>query len=52
MDCFVASLLAMTLTELPHTLLSCPAKAGHPVRRGFSVLSLTSLEYWITRLRG
>src|SRR6266404_1503275 len=26
--------------------LSCPAKAGHPVRRGFSVLSQTSLEYW------
>ena len=31
---------------------SCPAKAGHPVRRGLSVLSLTSLEYGVTRLRG
>jgi hypothetical protein len=28
---------------------SCPAKAGHPVRRGFSVQARTSLEYWITR---
>ena len=28
---------------------SFPAKAGNPVRRGFSVLSLTSLEYWVTR---
>jgi hypothetical protein len=33
-------------------LLSCPAKAGHPVRRGFSVQSLPPLEYWITRFRG
>src|SRR5260221_14369269 len=39
-------LLAMTLTEPPHTLLSYPAHAGYPVRRGFSVLSLMSLEYW------
>jgi hypothetical protein len=30
-------------------LPSCPAKAGHPVRRGFSAESLTSLEYWIVR---
>ena len=29
--------------------LSSPAKAGDPVRRGFSVPSLTSLEYWIVR---
>ena len=28
-----------------------PAKAGHPVRRGVSALSLSSLEYWVTRLR-
>ena len=27
-------------------------RAGHPVRRGLSIQSLTSLEYWITRLRG
>ena len=31
---------------------ACPAKAGHPVRRGFSIQSLSSLEYWIPRLRG
>ena len=31
--------------------LSSPAKAGDPVRRGFSVLSLTSLEYWVARSR-
>jgi hypothetical protein len=29
--------------------LSSPARAGDPVRRGFSVRSLTSLEYWIVR---
>ena len=28
---------------------SCSAKAGHPVRRGFPVQSLTPLEYWFTR---
>ena len=28
---------------------SCPAKAGHPVRRGFSFQSLLSLEYWVYR---
>jgi len=32
--------------------LSCPAQAGHPVRRGSSAQSLLSLEYWIARLRG
>ncbi len=31
-------------------MLSYSAKAEYPVRRGLSVLSLTSLEYWITRL--
>ena len=37
----------------PQSHLSFPAKAGNPVRRGFSVLSLTSLEYWIARsMRG
>ena len=35
-----------------HPSLSCPAKAGHPVRRGYSVRSRLSLEYWIARLRG
>jgi hypothetical protein len=29
--------------------LSYPAHAGYPVRRGPSVLSLLSLEYWIAR---
>jgi hypothetical protein len=28
--------------------LSSPAHAGDPVRRGFSIRSLTSLEYWVT----
>ena len=49
MDCFVASLLAMTSTVQLHTQLSSPAKAGDPVRRGFSVLSSASLEYWVAR---
>src|SRR6187431_481399 len=30
--------------------LSSSAKAEAPVRRGFSLQSLTSLEYWIARL--
>ena len=34
------------------TTSSFPAKAGDPVRCGFSVQSLLSLEYWVTRLRG
>jgi hypothetical protein len=28
---------------------SCSANAGHPVRRGFSLQSLASLEYWVAR---
>ena len=28
---------------------SSPAQAGDPVRRGLSVRSLSSLEYWIVR---
>jgi len=28
-----------------------PREGGAPVRRGFSILTLLSLEYWITRLR-
>jgi hypothetical protein len=32
--------------------LSSPAKAGDPVRRGFTAESLASLEYWVTRVRG
>src|SRR5262245_64977082 len=30
-------------------LLSSPAKAGDPVRRGLSSQSLASLEYWVAR---
>src|SRR4051812_8701416 len=41
----------MTPIAFPHTTLSSPAKAGDPVRRGSSALSLLSLEYWVTRLR-
>jgi hypothetical protein len=32
----------------PHEAV-IPAKAGYPVRYGLSILSLASLEYWITR---
>ena len=32
--------------------LVIPAKAGQPVRRGFSIQSLLPLVYWIVRLRG
>ena len=35
--------------EHPHTPLSSSAKAEDPVRRGLSVLSSASLEYWIVR---
>jgi len=27
-------------------------KDGYPLRRGFSVLALTALQYWIIRFRG
>jgi hypothetical protein len=37
---------------LPHSQLSFPAKAGNPVRRGFSIQSQPPLEYWIARFRG
>ena len=37
------------MTEPLRTMLSSSAKAGDPVRRGFSVLSLASLEYWVAR---
>ena len=47
MDCFAA--LAMTGMVRPRTQLSSSAKAGDPVRRGFSVQSSASLEYWVTR---
>lgn len=33
-------------------IASYPAQARHPVCRAFSEISLTSLENWITRLRG
>ena len=35
-----------------HTQLSSPAKAGDPVRRGSSVQSPLSLEYWIPACAG
>jgi len=31
---------------------NCALGPGDPVRRGFSIQSLASLEYWVTRLRG
>jgi hypothetical protein len=34
---------------VPRPQLSYPAKAGYPVRRGFSDQSPESLEYWIAR---
>src|SRR6267142_2726258 len=52
MDCFVASLLAMTATVPPRATPSYSAKAEYPVRRCFSLPSSASLEYWIARLRG
>jgi hypothetical protein len=33
----------------PQTTVSCPAKAGHPVRRSLSISIMSTLEYWITR---
>ena len=36
-------------TTTPHKDSSYPAHAGYPVRRSFSILSLMTLEYWITR---
>src|SRR5262249_61860792 len=47
MDCFAS--LAMTWRASPNTTLSSPAKAGDPVRRGLSIQSSTSLEYWVAR---
>ena len=40
---------AMTWMVQLHRQLSSSAKAGDPVRRGFSVLSSASLEYWVAR---
>jgi peptidoglycan/LPS O-acetylase OafA/YrhL len=43
-------LLASRGSEMPPGLQpSYPAKAGYPVRRGFSIPSMMSLEYWIVR---
>jgi hypothetical protein len=39
----------MTWTVWRHTILSSPAKADDPVRRGISVQLSASLEYWIVR---
>src|SRR5258705_13086444 len=38
MDCFVASLLAMTAAIVDHPASSYPAHAGYPVRRGLSII--------------
>src|SRR3954451_19293148 len=46
------ALVAGWMREVQNPPLSCPAKAGHPVRRGLSVLASLPLEYWITRFRG
>jgi len=35
--------------EAVDTLARHAREGGHPVRRGFSAESLTSLEYWIVR---
>src|SRR5256886_13374560 len=42
---FVLLLATLSCPRVP----SYPANAGYPVRRGVSVESLKSLEYWITR---
>ena len=48
MDCFAA--LAMTWRWGSNVTLGCrPRACGDPVRRGLSVQSLLSLEYWVTR---
>src|SRR6267378_1448298 len=39
----------MTAPVLPHTTPSYPAHAGDGVRRGLSIPSSASLEYWIAR---
>ena len=49
MDCFAA--LAMTLRVRLHTKTVITREGGYPVRRGFSVLSSASLEYWVVRSR-
>jgi hypothetical protein len=51
LDCFAS--LAMTACVAVMFSPSCPAKAGHPVRRGVSAKARTSLEYWValSRLR-
>ena len=51
-DSWIASSLALLAMTVLQLLLSYPAHAGYPVRRGLSVSSLVSLEYWITRFRG
>jgi hypothetical protein len=36
-------------TKFEATKTVIPAQVGYPVRCGFSIQSLLSLEYWITR---
>jgi hypothetical protein len=48
LDCFAS--LAMTEKYCHTHQSSSPAQAADPVRRGPSIQSLPSLEYWIARL--
>ncbi|OMH98528.1 hypothetical protein BSN85_39135 [Bradyrhizobium brasilense] len=50
MDCF-ASLAMTSLCQAALTAVITRAKAGDPVRRGFSAQAPTSLEYWNARSR-
>jgi hypothetical protein len=48
----LAKVLKIVIAGAKHATrkkLSSPAHAGDPARRGFSVRSPTSLEYWVTR---
>ena len=44
-------MLPIQMSKSPEHDLSSPAKAGDPVRRGFSIQSLLPLQYWIARSR-
>ena len=44
--------LVDALTSPVQPSLVIPAYAGYPVRCGFSIRLLASLEYWVTRFRG
>jgi hypothetical protein len=46
---WVPAFAGTTNSEISNNRPSYPAHAGYPVRRGFSIRSRMSLEYWITR---